>query len=153
MFCFVIILLFSVTLNCILMAQYQSLENSLEVIDENIFVLDEQYENEIKESKGVTSEIIEITMKYAEVWKQEMERYYDQLYDALDDEGKSRLENLQEVWEEYSTSNKDFAFYMEEKRFGGGSYLNILEADLLYQKYRSRALELSEMYQEILTEE
>lgn len=112
-------------------------------------MLDVEYENEMKDSSGVTSEIIEITMKYAEVWKQEMEKYHDLLYDMLDDDGKSCLENSQEAWEEYSNSNKELVFHVEEQRFGGGSYLNILAADLLCQKYRMRALEMRELYESL----
>lgn len=110
-------------------------------------MLDVQYEKEMKDSGGVTSEMIEITIKYAGLWKQEMEKYYDLLYDILDNEGKVCLENSQEAWEEYSNSNNELVFHVEEQRFGGGSYLNILEADLLCQKYRMRASELRELYE------
>lgn len=127
-------------------------QKELEALADGRYILDMQYKNEMLNSGGVTSQMIEILIKYAGLWKQEMERYYNLLYDTLDDAGKSSLENSQKAWEEYSVKNNELIFYMEEQKFEGGSYLGVLDAELLYQKYRSRASELKEMYGKLLTE-
>lgn len=44
--------------------------------DEERSMLDVEYKNEMKDSGGVTSEIIEITMKYAEVWRRLLSEYF-----------------------------------------------------------------------------
>lgn len=53
---------------------------------------------------------------------------------------------MQEKWSVYSEENNKMIWMIYEQVYGGGSYLNLLEAELAYQRYYDRARELKELY-------
>jgi hypothetical protein len=116
---------------------------------EPLHSLIESMEIEMSETGGVTSEMIDVSIKYAELWKLEMEMYYRLLMDALDDDKKSVLAESQELWLLSSAKTDELVWSVNYQLYRGGSYLNILEADLLNTRYRERALLLYGLWEMI----
>ena len=60
--------------------------DSLENIDSQQYnTLDQEYEKAKSEWTGNTAEYVVLTVSFAEQWKDEMDKYYDLLYNELND--------------------------------------------------------------------
>ncbi len=127
----------------------QALEEEKEFVEvgNEILALDTEYSKELDNTQGITSEIIAVNIKYAELWEQEMDKYYLLLLDSLNEENKVELTDSQQLWEQFSEQNSTVIFSVDAQIYGGGSYLNMLDSYLLYEKYRDRALQLKELYE------
>lgn len=127
----------------------QALEEEKELVEvgNEILALDTEYSKELDNTQGITSEIIAVNTKYAELWKQEMDKYYMLLLDSLNEENKMKLTDSQQLWEQFSEQNSAVVFSVNSQIYGGGSYLGMLDSYLLYEKYRDRALQLKELYE------
>jgi len=157
-----IICLVSLSLNGILLRRSKDIDEK--IVEENLIVsnlnfqnvayeevnkpydLDERYNEDIKNTNGVTSDMVRVMFKYSALWKAEMDCYYNLLIEKLEEDGKVSLVNSQEAWIVYSNQNNQLIFFCNSSFYGGGSYLTILEAELEYSKYRERAIELMELY-------
>lgn len=65
-----------------------------------IYAIDKMYIDEMNENLQESSVVKgEITYKYTEQWRRQMEYYYAILYDALDTDGKEALEFSQKSWQ------------------------------------------------------
>jgi len=150
----------SIAINIGLYIQYQGIKNEkdqLIIMNRNYLEslekksessdLDELYKNELDNvDGGVTSKLIEVLIKYANLWEEEMDKYYYLLMDTLDEDNKAYLANSQKLWETYSNENIELILQSNKQLYGGGSYLSILDADLIYQRYKDRANEFIELY-------
>lgn len=162
-FVIVIMLICSIIFNCIFYMKARKIEKEnselsvmIQVLEEEkefveagneILALDVEYSKELDNTHGTTSEIIAVNTKYAELWKQEMDKYYLLLLDSLNEENKVKLTDSQQLWEQFSEQNSTVIFSVDAQIYGGGSYLSMLDSQLLYEKYRDRALQLKELYE------
>ena len=109
--------------------------------------LDRQYNEDMEKTNGITSEMIKVISDYSILWKSKMEQSYQMLMERFDENGKTMLENEQGIWNAYSQQNTQLKLYCNASGYdGGGTYLTVLEAELEYQRYRDRALELMDLY-------
>lgn len=116
--------------------------------DDSLYDLDKKFNEEINKTNGVTSEMVDVLLKYSALWKEDMNQYYDLLMEVMDEEGKAMLSDSQAAWEEYSQKNHQLILHCNSMMYeGGGSYLEVLEAELDHKKYRERAVELEDLYE------
>ena len=104
-----------------------------------IYAIDEMYIDEMNEN-SLESNVVkgEITYKYTEKWRSQMEYYYTFLYEALDTDGKEILKLSQESWQA--------AFDAELKLNACIQSQNMILYDVFdnpkYTAYRNRAIAL-----------
>lgn len=66
------------------------------------------YAHETHPENFVTNVMVEITLYHAGLWREEMERYFDQLMEELDEYGQELLAlSSQERWEVFAEANRD----------------------------------------------
>ena len=120
-----------------------------ETNDENTsYDLDKKFSEAMDNTGGVTSEMIRVISDYSALLENDMNQYYGLLMGKLDQEGKTMLINEQEAWEMYSNQNNELILYCNSLLYdGGGTGITILEAELEYNKYRERAIELMDLYE------
>lgn len=147
-------LMCSIIFNCIFYMKVRNIEKEnnelsimIQLLEEEKESVDTEYSKELDSTHGTTSEIITVNTKYAELWKQEMDKYYLLLLDSLNEENKVKLIDSQQLWEQFSEQNSTVIFSVDAQIYGGGSYLSMLDSQLLYEKYRERALQLKELYE------
>ncbi len=80
----------------------------------------DNYDNEIANSEGTTSELIDITNKYAALWKNEMQLEHDQIIDLLDDKDKDIFINSQNSWETFIDYHNQLILNSNIQLYGGG---------------------------------
>lgn len=116
--------------------------------EDSMYDLDKKFNEEINKTNGVTSEMVDVLLKYSALWKEDMNQHYDLLMEVMDEEGKAMLSDSQAAWEEYSQKNHQLILHCNSMMYeGGGSYLEVLEAELDHKKYRERAVELEDLYE------
>lgn len=116
--------------------------------EDSMYDLDKKFNEEIDKTDGVTSEMVDVLLKYSALWKEDMNQYYDLLMEEMDEEGKAMLSDSQAAWEVYSQKNHQLTLHCNSMMYeGGGSYLEVLEAELNHEKYRERAVELKDLYE------
>ena len=116
--------------------------------EDSTYDLDKKFNEEINKTNGVTSEMVDVLLKYSALWKEDMNQYYDLLMEEMDEEGKAMLSDSQAAWEAYSQKNHQLILHCNSMMYeGGGSYLEVLEAELDHKKYRERAVELEDLYE------
>lgn len=148
-----VLLLVSVVFNMVLLNEKESKSPEQNPLKQNInqtdgfSELEQAYEEECALTNGITVEMIEVTQRYTESWKAEAEKYELLISGKLEGSNKALFEETQEAWNTYSDENMQMIGAINEQVYEGGSYLNILEADLAYQKYHDRAIELRELYE------
>ena len=104
-----------------------------------IYAIDKMYIDEMNEN-SLESNVVkgEITYKYTEKWRSQMEYYYTFLYEALDTDGKEILKLSQESWQA--------AFDAELKLNACIQSQNMILYDVFdnpkYTAYRNRAIAL-----------
>lgn len=111
--------------------------------------IDIEFDKAMSKWSGNTGEGVDIICTYGDKWKEEMGKYYILLYDELDNDKKKWLISSQEKWEIYSKENEELGYQIYEQIYQGGSIIQILSADIYYNKYRDRALDLKEKYENI----
>lgn len=156
---FFIVSIISISINIGIYSQYKGMKNdrdnyslfnnylkkiSVDSSDTIIYNLDEEFKKEMDNTNGVTSKIIEVLTKYSDLWEKEMNNYYSSLLNVLNN-NKMYLIQSQKSWEIYSNNNNQLIYQCNILLYGEGSYLNILKAEIVYQKYRQRAIELKEL--------
>lgn len=157
---FFIISIVSISINIGMYSQYQNIKNnrdsdylfnkdlkeiSIDNSDTIVYDLDKKFKEEMDNTNGVTSKTIEVLTKYAVLWEKEMDNYYSLLLNVLNN-NKMHLIEWQKSWEVYSNNNNQLIYQCNILLYEEGSYLNILEAELSYQKYRERTVELKKLY-------
>lgn len=110
-----------------------------------LYDLDKKYKEDIDKTNGVTLDMVDVSTKYSELWKQEMNNYYSMLNNKMDENGKNELSNSQKAWESYIDLNNQLELLCNSID-GGGSSITLLEADLENEKYRDRTIELADLY-------
>ena len=122
-------------------------ENDQLIIDaEEVHIITKNYNKAMSEWSGRTGEGVSIIVSYAELWKNEMDNYYDLLYDKLKDEKKQFLILSQEKWELFTKDNEELAWQTYDQLNHGGSIMKIYTAQIYLERYRSRALTLKSLY-------
>lgn len=112
--------------------------------------IDKVYDSELKEV-GSISEMRQITTEYADKWKEQSEKAYEELYELLwDNEGEQRkLEESQQAWKDgIQKVEEDFYNQASEEALEGGlGSQTLLSADTaMMNYYKGRAAVL---YQQI----
>lgn len=124
-------------------------DNEINGKDEKKYPIDIELDKEMKKWSGNTSEGVEIICSNGDKWKKEMEKYYNLLYNELDDNKRKWLDSSHKKWEIYSEDNEELERQIYDQRYHGGSIMHIFYADIYYNKYRERALYLMEKYEEL----
>lgn len=106
----------------------------------NIDALEQAFRNDIEKNGTTTEAMIEITSRYTEIWETEMNKCLEYLEKYIDSD---ELRNSQTLWEEYIDDHNQLILGINQKVYEGGTYLNLLQADLEYQKYKCRVEALS----------
>jgi hypothetical protein len=138
----------SLLLNGLFLIHFASRQSTSEVKENSVeeHEIDKAYSEAMKEWTGTTVEGIEISTTYALLWKEEANKYYDLLYDELDDDKKALLVSSQEKWENFFIENKLLEEEISRRAFGNGSMRREFNASIPLYKYRERALELRSLY-------
>jgi len=116
---------------------------------QNKHPLEIEFEKEMKTWSGNTSEGVEILCTNGDKWKDEMEKYYELLNEELDEDKKKWLESSQEKWEIYIEENEELGWQIFDQQYHGGTIIQILSAELYYNRYHDRALDLIQKYEEL----
>jgi len=124
----------------------EDLEAELLDSKEKEYTIDIEFSNEMKLWNGNTSDGVNITVEYGDMWKGEMEKYYDLLYKQLSGEGKEILVESQKKWEGYSETNNELKWKINDEVHKGGTIISIFSAYNYYERYRERAIFLKEEY-------
>ncbi|TYQ16260.1 UNVERIFIED_CONTAM: hypothetical protein Cloal_2783 [Acetivibrio alkalicellulosi] len=137
-------------------SEYKIFENGLAInrincqtTGEKTHPIDIKFNEAINNWSGVTSEGVDIIVLYGDMWKSEMEINYNLLYKELNDEKKKWLITSQEKWETFSKENQELIWQIYDQKYHGGSIMQIFSAEIYYNKYRDRAIFLSEKYKEL----
>jgi len=120
-----------------IIADYEQSKHPIEV----------EFENEMMSWSGNTGEGVRIIVGYGDQWKEEMGKYYDLLYDELDEDKRKWLTSSQAQWEVFTKENEELAWQVNDQMHHGGSIMHILNADIYYHRFRERALFLKEQYE------
>lgn len=129
----------------------EELNQYIDNFDNSKHEIEKDFEKEMKTWSGVTSEGVEITMKYSDKWKSEMEKYYDLLHDELDEDKRKWLISSQTKWNEFSAANIDYLWHVNDQIHQGGSIIRIINAHNYYERYRNRALFLIKEYDDLIS--
>ena len=109
--------------------------------------LDKDYRIAMSEWSGTTWEGVDIIASYGDLWKEEMEKYYQLLYDELNDDKKQWIVSSQEQWEIFTKYNEELTWQTYDQLHHKGSIMRILTAGIYREKYRTRALDLKYLYE------
>ena len=90
-----------------------------------------------------------VTCEYAEIWKEEMEKYYALLLEELREDHKEMLVSSQKNWESFVDEKNGLEQQIISFASGGGSMMIQISAGNYYDKYRERALHLMYLYSQI----
>ena len=110
-----------------------------------------EFETEMLTWSGVTGEGVDIICKYGDLWKNEMEKYYDLLFDILEPEKRQWLESSQKQWEIFTKEHEELSWQTYDQMHHGGSIMRIFEAHIYYERYKDRAMQLMALYGTIST--
>lgn len=111
------------------------------------YPIDIEYDKAMQNWSGVTLEGVDIICTYGDKWKNEMEKYYNLLYKKLNKDKKKWLISSQEKWETFTKENEELAWQIYDQNYHGGSIMQIFSAEIYYDKYRERALDLMKKYE------
>ncbi len=103
--------------------------------------------DEMKTWNGNTWDGVYIVTRYGDKWKVEMEKYYDLLLEELNEDKKKWLISSQEQWEVFTKENEELDWQVNDQLHHGGSIMHIITADIYYERYRRRALDLKQKYE------
>jgi len=90
---------------------------------------------------------------YADMWKEEMERYLGLLAETLTAEHRKMLDANQKKWEAFIDGKNELEFEIVNQIICGGTMIHQLAASNHYDKYRDRALFLERLYNQAYSEE
>jgi len=113
--------------------------------EENI--IDQKYDKAMSEWSGNTSEGVDIITSYGDIWKVEMNKYYNQLNDELTDDKRIWLVSSQKKWEEFTKENEGLTWHTYDQINHEGSIMQIYSAEIYLDSYKSRAIELKTLYE------
>ncbi|MDR1689122.1 MAG: hypothetical protein LBS21_10995 [Clostridiales bacterium] len=144
-----VFLCLSLLLNVLFLIHFASRQSTSEGKENSVeeHEIDKAYSEAMKGWTGTTVEGIEISTTYALLWKEEATKYYDLLYDELDDDKKALLVSSQEKWENFFIENELLEKEISRRAFGNGSMRREFNASIPLYKYRERALELQSLYE------
>ena len=80
------------------------------------------------------------------MWKDEMDKYYNLLNDVLTPDNKQCLVSSQKQWEAFTKENDELTLQTYRQIYQGGSIVHIFAADIYYDKYKTRAVQLKALY-------
>lgn len=90
-------------------------------------------------------DMVEVSQKYAEIWREEVTYAYDTLLGKVSDSRKAALESEQQTWSD--GTEEALAQFHEDAQAVGGTMAQVDEASRVMDYYRSRAAELyKELY-------
>lgn len=122
--------------------------NNTEIDKEKKYPIDIEYEKAMQDWSGNTAEGVEISCAYGEKWKSEMDKYYKLLHQKLDNDKKKWLVSSQKKWEAFTKDNEELAWQIYDQQYHGGSIMQTFSAQIYYDKYRDRALDLMKKYEQ-----
>ena len=104
---------------------------------------------ELEKPENMTTMGMAITVdKYGDIWKAEMEKYYDLLLEELTADHKQLLIASQKNWEAFIDDNNDLEYQILFYACFGGTMMHNIAASNYYEKYRQRALFLIYLYKQ-----
>lgn len=75
---------------------------------------------------------VSIICPYGNMWKDEMNQYYQLLYDELDSGKKQWLISSQDEWKLFTKENEELAWQTYDQIYHGGTIMRIFEAEIYY---------------------
>ncbi len=132
--------------NEIIEKENEDLKYNLAEYNQSKHPIELDFEKEMALWSGNTSEVVEIIIRHGDRWKVEMENHYELIYKELDEDKKKYLISSQQKWEEYIKENEELDLQILDQEYHGGSIMRILSADLYYNQYSDRALDLIEKH-------
>jgi len=109
--------------------------------------IDAAYDKAMKEAVETSfTGYREVISEYAEIWKEEMEKYLDLLVDVLDEEHRKLLDTSQKKWEMFIDDNFKLEYDVVGRASGHGTMMGDIARSNQYNKYRDRTLFLEMLY-------
>lgn len=127
-------------------SEFEEVSNELDIALADKLPIEQKYLDEIYNWSGVTSDAVEINDRYRQLWEDEINKYYDLIYKALDDDKKYLIVSSQEKWEESIQIDEELNWQWNYQLYDGGTTSYVLNADASYNMYRDRALSLIRIY-------
>jgi cell division protein FtsB len=134
-------------------SKYQRLTSDFEEVSKELDIaladthpLEKDYLDEISNWSGVTSDAVEINTRYKQLWEDKINKYYNLIYNALDDDKKYLIVSSQKKWEESIQIDEKLHWQWNDQLYNGGSISYVLNSDASCNIYRDRALALIRIY-------
>ncbi|MBR5239437.1 MAG: hypothetical protein IKW04_02535 [Clostridia bacterium] len=126
------------------------------ISDKLLYDIESEYEEESKKDEYTTTlGMVELSYKYADKWDAVSTEYYDKIIAVTENifEDKKdviieKLDNLREVYDEYTEKHLDLYTEICNMRYSGGSIKGPLCANKYYELKKEYALELVSFYEE-----
>ena len=87
-------------------------------------------------------DMVEVSQKYAEIWREEVAYAYETLLEKVSDDRKATLESEQQAWNDGTEAALEE--FRADAQAVGGTMAQVDEASRVMDYYRSRAVELYE---------
>ena len=87
-------------------------------------------------------DMVEVSQKYAEIWREEVAYAYETLLEKVSDDRKATLESEQQAWSDGTEAALEE--FRADAQAVGGTMAQVDEASRVMDYYRSRAVELYE---------
>lgn len=116
------------------------------------FQYDDAYSQEIGQADSNFA-LCQVNEKYTQMYKSLIASYYEKLCAKAGNGLKQAIAEEQAAWEEYAQANLDMQLEYLEVIYGGGSIVPVLYTEAEYRLYREKALELSQRYEALCTED
>jgi len=99
-------------------------------------------------SDGSTTQGMVIALgTHGDMWRDEMERYFELLAEVLRDDGVHWLLESQQSWRRAMKDHEELRYHTYYQRSrGSGTIRHTRNARIYYERYRTRALELRYLY-------
>lgn len=108
--------------------------------------IEREFEEAFSSWSGNTMEGVNILCQYGDIWADEMNKYYQQLFDELDPDKKQWIVSSQNQWERFTKENEELAWQTYDQVHHNGTIMQIHTAYIYYTKYKVRALELKVLF-------
>ena len=102
--------------------------------------------------------MVDVTIEHGHMWRDEMEKYLERLTEKFEEDRISHWRDgynvewrnwaieSQEAWKNFTVPNEELAFRVAERQHYGGSIMRNIKSKIYYNRYRTRALELKWLY-------
>ena len=110
------------------------------------YQLDKDCDKAMKKWSGNTSEGVDIICSFGDKWKDEMNKYYNLLYNELNPDKRKWLVSSQKKWETFTKDNEELEWQTYDQINGGGSIMQTFSSQIYLDRYRDRAIKLMQLY-------